>query len=526
MGAPGSSDPPAPASSDGRSSVAFGGRERDDFEKLVAHVRRTATLASVGSLLGWDEQTMLPPNAADHRAEQASVLAAIVHSQRTDPEHLDRLGRLAESSLATGQSPEAIAIRRLKDDSDKQARLSARLVEEMAGTCVRAQAVWVEARRSNRWPLLEPWLERLFALKREQAACQLPDRDAYDALLDDYEPGARWKSIGKRFDRLRVGIVDLLHAFESAGTRPDDELLRRHYPRALQEPFVRGVAESIGFDFRRGRLDTTEHPFCSTLGPHDCRITTRWDEHNLATALYGVLHEAGHGLYEQGLPSEWYGLPPGEACSLGIHESQSRLWENLIGRSPSFWEWCFPIAAAAFPSALADSTASDMQRATMSVQRSFIRVEADEVTYNLHVMMRFDLEREAVLGALDIADMPAAWNERFERDFGMRPPDDASGVLQDIHWSAGLIGYFPTYTLGTMHASQLMAAAGREMPTLSEDIRKGRFEGLLDWLRRRVHESGRGMESDQLVEQATGSEPSESWLLESLRERYGAVHGL
>jgi carboxypeptidase Taq len=508
------------------SAVAGGDPDRHDLAALVAQVRRTAALASVESLLGWDEQTMLPPEGAPYRAEQASALAAIVHARRTDPHHLDRLGRLAASPLAVGGTPEAVTIRRLKGDADKQARLPGRLVEELAGTCVRAQAAWVEARRTNCWGVLQPWLERVFSLKREQAACQLPDRDAYDALLDDYEPGASWRSVQQRFDRLRAGIVPLVEVFESACTRPEDSLLRRAYPRAMQEPFVRRVAESIGFDFRRGRLDTTEHPFCSTAGPHDCRITTRWDESNLATALYGVLHEAGHGLYEQGLPTEWYGLPPGEACSLGVHESQSRLWENLVGRSPAFWAWCAPLAAAAFPAALSGVTAADMQRATMGVRRSFIRVEADEVTYSLHVMLRFDLEREMVLGRLAVADLPAAWNEQFERDFGMRPPDDASGVLQDIHWSAGLVGYFPTYALGTMHASQLMAAIRRELPDLDDSISRGRFDGLLTWLRDRVHRHGRGMQSEQLVEQATGQPVSERWLLDSLRERYGAAHGL
>jgi carboxypeptidase Taq len=524
MAAPASQDPPRSADAPRADSPAD--RDRHDLALLLAQARRTAALASVEALLGWDEQTMLPPEGAEYRATQASSLAAIVHAGRTDPEHIERIGRLAASPLATGDGPEGVAIRRLKSDSDKQSRLPGRLVEELAGTCVRAQAAWVEARRTNRWAVLEPWLERVFALKREQAACQLPDRDAYDALLDDYEPGARWRSVHERFERLRDGIIPMLEAFETARERPDDSLARRTYPRASQEAFVRRVAEAIGFDFRRGRLDTAEHPFCSTAGPHDCRITTRWDERNLSTALYGVLHEAGHGLYEQGLPTDWYGLPPGEACSLGIHESQSRLWENLVGRSPAFWEWCFPLASAAFPSALSDASPAGLQRAMMVVRRSFIRVEADEVTYNLHVMMRSDLERELVLGRLAVGDLPGAWNERFERDFGLRPPDDTAGVLQDIHWSAGLVGYFPTYTLGTMHASQLMAAAERDLPGLDEAFRAGRFEGLLDWLRVRVHRLGREVDSDPLVERASGGPPSERWLLESLRDRYGAAHGL
>lgn len=261
------------------------------------------------------------------------------------------------------------------------------------------------------------------------------------------------------------------------------------------------------------------------MGPNDCRITTRWDENALPTALYGVLHEAGHGLYEQGLPTEWYGLPPGEAASLGIHESQSRLWENLVGRSPEFWEWCFPVAREAFPQALSDATSAGVQRSLMVVRPSLIRVEADEVTYNLHVMMRFDLERAVVHGELAVADLPEAWNDRFAKDFGFRPPSDAEGVLQDIHWSAGLIGYFPTYTLGNIFAAQLMAAAVRQLPDVGGDIAAGRFAGLLAWLRQEVHAHGRQFDSATLVEQATGEPVSARWLVESLRRRYGAAHG-
>jgi carboxypeptidase Taq len=242
--------------------------------------------------------------------------------------------------------------------------------------------------------------------------------------------------------------------------------------------------------------------------------------------LFGVLHEAGHGLYEQGLRREWYGLPPGEATSLGIHESQSRLWENLVGRSLPFWRWCLPLAREAFPEALRGIAAERMADALAAVRPSFIRVEADEVTYNLHVMLRFDLERAVVEGDLAVGDLPAAWNERFERDFGMRPPDDARGVLQDIHWSAGLVGYFPTYTLGNVCAAQFMAAARRALPDLDADMAGGRFLPLLEWLRREVHAAGRTLESGPLVERVTGSAVSAESLMESLRERYGPPHGI
>ena len=496
------------------------------FAAACHHARQAAVLASVDAVLGWDERTMLPPAGGAHRAEQAAAVAAATHAVRTDPAQGERLEELAAGPLAAAGPPrQQAAIRLLRRDFDKQARLPSRLVEELARVAVEAQQAWVRAREESSWSLLVPWLERMVMRKREQAACQFPGLDAYDSLMDDYEPGARWQAIADRFDRLRVGLVPLVRACTEARRRPDDALLRRSYPIAAQQRFVRAVAARIGFDFDRGRLDTTDHPFCATLGPDDVRITTRWDEGCLATALFGVLHEAGHGLYEQGLPRDWYGLPPGAAASLGIHESQSRLWENLVGRSRAFWEWCIGPAREAFPAALGGASAADVHEALLVVRPSFIRVEADEVTYNLHVMMRFDLERAVVHGELRVADLPAAWNERFARDFGMRPERDSDGVLQDIHWSAGLWGYFPTYTLGNIAAAQLMAAADRDLGGLSADFARGCFTRLLGWLRERIHAAGRTLESDELVERATGRPVDETWLLDSLQARYGSVHG-
>jgi carboxypeptidase Taq len=496
------------------------------FDAACGSAREAAVLASVESLLGWDERTFMPPKAAGYRGEQAAALATLVHRRRTDPARGETLARLAQGPLAGAGTPrQRAAIRLMAADFEKQARVPERLVAELAKTCVDAQQAWVAARAESSWPILAPWLERVFALKREQAACQRPDLDPYDALLDDYEPGGRWRDIAATFADLRAAIVPLVERCIGAARRPSDAIMRRTYPLDAQRRFVRAVAERIGFDFERGRLDTTDHPFCSTMGPDDCRITTRWDEHFLPTALFGVLHEAGHGLYEQGLPGDWFGLPPGEAASLGIHESQSRLWENLVGRSAEFWEWCLPVARDAFPVALADASVDDVHRSLLVVEPSFIRVEADEVTYNLHIMLRFDLERALLHDELSVADLPEAWNARFEKDFARRPPTDAEGVLQDIHWSAGLIGYFPTYTLGNIFAAQLMAAAVRQIPGLRGQIAAGRFAELLGWLRQRVHAVGRNMESEPLVAAATGERVSAEWLIASLADRYGAAHG-
>ena len=508
-------------------AAVAGSVEADVFVAACEHARGVALLGTVDSLLQWDEQTMLPQAAGEFRAEQAAALAAIVHARRTAAPQGERLQQLVESNLVNTRAPAVQAtIRRLHEDFVKQSRVPGRLVEALARTGIEAQQAWSQARAAADWKQMAPHLERMFALKRELAACQRPDLEPYDALLDDYEPGADWRAVQQRFTRLRAAIVPLVQACVESATRPTDAILRGPFPLSAQQPFVEATAAAIGFDFQRGRLDTTAHPFCSTLGPHDCRLTTRWDEHFLPTALYSVLHEAGHGLYEQGLPPGWFGLPPGEAASLGIHESQSRLWENLVGRSPQFWEWCFPAARSAFPVALAEATPADIAAAVLTVQPSCIRVEADEVTYNLHVMLRFDLERAVITGDLPVADLPGAWDERFEADFGQRPPSAAEGVLQDIHWPAGLIGYFPTYTLGNLFSAQLMAAAERALGDLDEQIARGEFQPLLNWLHREVHALGRTRTSDEIVAEVSGEPVSERFLVESLYRRYGPVHGL
>ncbi len=509
------------------SAAVAGSPAAADFVAACTHAREVAVLATVESLVHWDEQTMLPPRAGGFRADQAEAMAAVVHARRIDPAQGERLARLVESDLATaGSAPVRATIRLLHEDFVKQSRLPGRLVAALARTAIEAQQAWTRALAASDWKLLEPQLTQMFALKREQATCQRPELDPYDGLMDDYEPGGRWPAVQRQFDQLRAAIVPLVQACSEAAVKPSDTVLRGHFPLAAQRQFVHLVAERIGFDFERGRIDTTVHPFCSTLGPHDCRLTTRWDERFLPTAFYSVLHEAGHGLYEQGLPVGWFGLPPGEAASLGIHESQSRLWENLVGRSTEFWHWCFPLARDAFPDTLSGATPADLAAAVRTVQPSFIRVEADEVTYNLHVMLRFDLERAVIAGDLAVADLPGAWDDRFEADFGMRPTSAAEGVLQDIHWPAGLIGYFPTYALGNIFSAQLMAAADRALGPLDQQIAAGEFQPLLGWLRQRVHAQGRCLTAGDLVEQVSGEPVSERFLVESLHDRYGAVHGL
>lgn len=430
------------------------GSTESSYELLCQHTRETAILESVQGLLEWDERTLMPPDAGEYRAEQITYLSRLIHERRTDPRIGDWLDVLTSSDLASDRHSESgTTIRQLKRDYDKRRRLPVRLVEELTAACVLGQQGWVKARAANDFAMFAPLLERIVALKREQAEALGYVDHPYDALLDEYEPAARTADVARVLEGLREELAPFVASIMGSGRRPRVEVLKRRFPSAAQEAFGKSAAATIGFEFQRGRLDVTHHPFCSGVGPKDCRITTRYDEQFFPQAFFGILHEAGHGIYDQGLRVEQYGLPPGTYVSLGIHESQSRLWENLVGRSRPFWECFYPRAQAAFPDALSDVSLDDFHFAINDVRPSLIRVEADEATYNLHIIVRFELEQSLLKGDLQVAELPIAWREKYRKLLGIEPPDAASGVLQDIHWSAGLIGYFPTYSLGNLYAA-------------------------------------------------------------------------
>jgi carboxypeptidase Taq len=416
-----------------------------------------------------------------------------------------------------GAADASVVARRLKRLRDKRVKLPQSLVEELARTAVLGQQAWQEAREKNDFPSFRPLLERTIELKRQQAECLGYADCPYDALLDEFEPEERTANVGRVLASLREELVPLVARLEGVAQRPDTSILERTFPVDVQNRFARQAATAIGFDFSRGRLDVTAHPFCTTLGPHDCRITTRYHERSFSPAFFGVLHEAGHGIYEQGLPTEHYGLPTGEAVSLGVHESQSRLWENLVGRSPAFWTHFFPLAQQAFPAALSGVKAPDFVAAVNDVRPSLIRIEADEVTYNLHILVRFELERALLDGNLQAAELPGAWNEKYERYLGVIPPNNREGVLQDVHWSAGLVGYFPTYSLGNLYAAQFFAQADADLGGLAAMFAEGDFHPLMDWLRQNIHRHGQRYTAAELVERVTGRPLSASALIEHLR---------
>ena len=494
------------------------------FEQLCQHVRQTAMLHSILELLEWDERTKMPAAAGQFRADQVTYLSGEIHRRRTDARLGAWLAELAESDLAADvHSDTGTTIRQLRREYDKLTKIPCQLVEELARASMLGQQTWVEARRHNDFAALAPHLKTIFQLKRQQAAAVGFDDCPYDALLDDYEPAAKTEHVAAVLAALRRELVPLVGEIMASERKANISILQRHYPTAAQEDFGKRAAAAIGFDFERGRLDVTHHPFCCGLGPHDVRLTTRYDERFFPSGFFSILHEAGHGIYDQGVRADQFGLPPGGYVSLGIHESQSRLWENFVGRSLPFWRHFYPAARQSFP-VLHDVVLEDFHFAINDVRPSLIRVEADEVTYNLHIIIRFELEQELMNDNLPISDLPAAWNAKYREYLGIEPPHNADGVMQDIHWSAGLIGYFPTYSLGNLNAAQLFAQANQDVGPFEDQFAQGEFQPLLDWLRDQIHRHGQCYTASELIERITQRPLSHEPLVTYLREKYRAVY--
>ena len=497
------------------------------YEDVCRHAREIGLLSSIESLLGWDERCLLPAAGAEYRAEQMTLVTGLIHARQTDQRLGGWLDELAASPLAADPaSASGATIRQLRRQYEKKTKLPQALVEELTRTSVLGQQVWQTARADSDFAALTPLLQKTIDLKREQADAIGYAECRYDALLDDYEQGERTSNLTRVLGELRDELTPLVAAIRSSGRQPERAILHRHYPLEAQEAFGRQVAAAIGFDFTRGRLDVTAHPFCTAPGPHDCRITTRYEEGYFSGALFGTLHEAGHGIYDQGLPAEHFGLPAGEAVSMGIHESQSRLWENLVGRSRAFWRHFYAAAQQAFPEALGHVALDDFYFAINDVRPSLIRIESDEATYNLHILIRFELEQALVEGDLPVAELPGAWNEKYREYLGIEPANDAEGVLQDIHWSAGLFGYFPTYSLGNLYAAQFFAQADDDLGGLAEQFARGKFEPLRLWLVDRIHQFGQRYSASELVERVTGEPLSHRALMDHLRGKLGPLYNV
>ena len=487
------------------------------YQDLVRRYEDIALLQSCNALLSWDQETNLPAKGVPYRARQRAVLSEKVHALKTDAvvgEWLDACQDAAKEDSEAGGN-----LRCWQHAYARATKIPSSLVGEFEEVTSLAVAAWQEAREKQDFSHFQPHLQKVVDYNRKMADLWGYEESPYDALLEEYERGSTAKELSVLFEALQAPLVALVDEAAERSAASPPRSLRGNYPIEAQKAFNLKVCQALGFDLEAGRIDTAAHPFCSRLAPNDTRLTTRYDVEDFTSSLFGVMHETGHGLYEQGLCQDKHALPSGAAVSLGIHESQSRLWENQVGRSRAFWERWLPEAQQHFPD-LADWSAEEMTRAVNQAERSFVRVEADEVTYDLHIILRFTLERQLIEGSLNVADVPDAWNATFKELTGLEVDNAAHGCLQDIHWSLGAMGYFPTYSLGNLNAAQLYEAAGEQISGLSSALSKGDYAPLLTWLQEKVHVPGSRYLPGELMERVTGRPTEPTPYLAHLRSRY------
>jgi carboxypeptidase Taq len=497
------------------------------LDQLKTRLGEIHDLHRANAVLGWDQQTYMPRGGSNARAEQSATLQKISHEIFT----ADATGRLIDAAAHEADrldldSDDARLISVTRRDYHKARKVPADLVAEIARVTGQAVDVWTQARARSDWKPFEPYLCKIVDLNRKLADVLGYPEKPYDALLDQYEPDMKTAQVQAVFDSIKPDLIELVRQIAAKADAAGDGVLHREYDEQQQLNFGLEVIKRYGFDFTRGRQDRSVHPFTTTFSIGDVRITTRVERQFLSPALFGTLHECGHALYEQGIKPELERTPLADGASLGMHESQSRLWENLVGRSRPFWQFFFPRLQAAFPVQLADQTVESFYRAANTVSPSLIRVEADEVTYGLHVMLRFELENDLIEGRLKIAEVPEAWNAKMQDFLGIAPPTTALGALQDIHWSSGMIGYFPTYQLGNLISLQLWDKLNADISDLTDQIAQGEFGALLAWLRTNLHQHGRKFTSVELLQRITGGGLNPAPYLKYLKTKFGEIYGL
>ena len=495
------------------------------YDELLARLKDIDLVGQIGGLLGWDQEVLMPPKAAALRAEQLSWISKTGHEKLTEA----RIGELLEILEQKDDLDEIQRgnIRLARDSYDKATKLPTDFVAEMAMHKSKSQISWTRARAENDFSIFRDDLAKMVEMSRKKADYLGYDDVRYDALLDLYESGLTVSKVDPLFAGLRENVAPLVKKVMQSGKKPDMSWVHNNtWSKEGQEGLSQSISEAIGFDFNAGRRDASTHPFCGGPNPDDVRWTTRYDEKDPFGSLYGSMHETGHGLYEQGRPRHLDFQPTGSANGLGIHESQSRLWENQIGRPREFCEWALPIWKEYFPEQMKGVSAEDLWRSVNFVEPSLIRVEADEATYNLHIMIRYEIEKKLISGEIEVDDLPDVWDDMYDEFLGIRSPNRTLGVLQDIHWSFGAFGYFPTYTLGNLYSAQLLTAARKELPNHDEQIRKGEFTPLLEWMRKNVHSRGSIIEPSELIKEATGDEPSPDDFVKYLQDKIEFLYEL
>lgn len=493
------------------------------YNKYQETMRKIADVQYAAAVLNWDQETYMPPKGAEFRAQQLSTLAGIHHELATS-EELGKLLETLHTDESLSQKEKRNVRQSLKNYRDSKKYTTA-FVMEMSKTVSEAFQSWQKAKAANDFSLYGPFLKKLVKLKREEAQTLGYKEHVYDALLDQYEPGAKTADLEQLFADVREQLVSFVKKIAEKPQNPDS-FMYFGYDKDKQWKFGVELLSNMGYDFQAGRQDVSSHPFTTNFSSQDVRVTTRTNEHDLNEMIWSCIHEGGHALYEQGLPASEYGLPSGEYISLGIHESQSRLWENNVGRSQGYWKAHFPRLQELFPDNLRTVGFNDFYKAMNIVKPSLIRTSADELTYHFHVLIRFELEKALIEGSIEVEQLPAAWNAKYKEYLGIDVPGDAQGVLQDIHWSHGSFGYFPTYSLGSFYAAQFFSQAQKEVKGLSEEIEKGNMKPLLDWLREKVHKYGKFYTAEELCVEITGEKLNFKYFMNYAEEKYKGLYGI
>jgi len=496
------------------------------YQQLVHRLEERSRLGGVMSIMHWDEEVIMPEGGAEARAKQMSALAGVLHEKSTHPALGDLLNGLNRASAIDFSEVEWCNIREARREYELETKIPKELVQDIAELSSRGHHVWAKARKENRFDDFAPVLDRFIELKKQWAGHAFPELAPYDANIDLYERDMRMEHITPMFESLKTELIPLIRSIVDSDYCPDTSFLEGEFPIDKQEVLGRRISQEMGFSFNSGRMDVSVHPFCGGGHPTDVRITTRYRTDNFIESLYAIIHETGHGLYEQGRMSDHPDLPVSEPLTMAVHESQSLLWERMIGQGLSFCDHYLDAFAGMFPQNFQGVTAQSLYRAINKSQPSLVRVEADEVTYPMHIILRYEIEKGLFDGTVRVTDLPAVWNDKMEECLGIRPPTDTLGVLQDVHWSGGAFGYFPSYTLGAMYGCQFYKTMEKELPDIDDYIGSGNFAPIKTWLNEKIHGQGRLYTPDQLARRVTGEGLNPDIFIEHLKTKYSAIYGL
>jgi len=491
------------------------------YSTYKTKMQKIADVKYASAVLQWDQETYLPPKGNDFRGQQIATLSEIAHQLFTDKTMGELLEELSLCEDLTSSEKRNIVLS--KEDYERNIKLSAAFVRQLSETVNQSYHAWAKARKENSFALFEQPLHELIQLKRQEADMLGYEQHPYNALMNDYDKGLTVSKVDSLFVELKTPLLNLLDSLKNKKSI-DNSFLFQEFKKDNQWEFGLEILKRIGFDFEAGRQDISLHPFTTNFSSKDVRVTTRIDEHDFSNMTWSCLHEGGHALYEQGLPADQYGLPLGEYCSLSIHESQSRLWENCIGRGLPFWQHNFKLLTNSFPKQLKDINIEKFYKGINSVSPSLIRTEADELTYHFHVMIRYEIEKMLIEGSLPTKDIPACWNEMYQKYLGIKVPDDNRGCLQDIHWSHGSFGYFATYSLGSLYAAQLYSTIEKKYPAVSEDLTNGKINSIQDWLKKEIYCNGRYYSSEELCEKATGETLQSSYFINYATKKFSEIY--